>query len=132
MLYWLLIFYIPLKFFSLISCIYGDVNIASERQRNLGVYSTLTAFDQKPIQQSERSQLFGSICLLLNYSEHCRLEASAREQSQVLALLNWSQGGIFIMPHLLWQEVSVFPVSSEGPFHSVASYDTYGNVEDLF
>jgi hypothetical protein len=27
---------------------------------------------------------------------------------------------------------SVFPVSSEGPLHFVASYDTQGNVEDLF
>jgi hypothetical protein len=27
---------------------------------------------------------------------------------------------------------SVFPVSSEGPPHSVASYDTRGDVEDLF
>jgi hypothetical protein len=34
--------------------------------------------------------------------------------------------------HLLWYETSVFPVSSEGPPHSVASYDTQGDVEDLF
>jgi hypothetical protein len=36
------------------------------------------------------------------------------------------------VPHLLWQGNSVFPVSSEGPPHSVASYDTRGGVEDLF
>jgi hypothetical protein len=34
------------------------------------------------------------------------------------------------VPHLLWHGVSVFPVSSEGPSHSVASYDTQGGVED--
>jgi hypothetical protein len=36
------------------------------------------------------------------------------------------------MPHMLWQGTSVFSVSSEGPPHLVASYDTRGNVEDLF
>jgi hypothetical protein len=36
------------------------------------------------------------------------------------------------MPHLLWHGASVFPVSSEGPPHSVASYDTWRDVEDLF
>jgi hypothetical protein len=41
-------------------------------------------------------------------------------------------GGIFIVPHLLWHGASVFPVSSEGLSHSVASYDTQGDVEDLF
>jgi hypothetical protein len=35
------------------------------------------------------------------------------------ALRAFEQGGIFIVPHLL-----VFPVSSEGPPHSVAYYDT--------
>jgi hypothetical protein len=41
-------------------------------------------------------------------------------------------GGIFIVPHLLWHGTSVFPVSSEGPSHSVASYDPQGDVENLF
>jgi hypothetical protein len=41
------------------------------------------------------------------------------------------QGGIFIVPHLLWHGTSVFPVSSEGPPHSVDSYDARGGVEDL-
>jgi hypothetical protein len=41
-------------------------------------------------------------------------------------------GGIFIVPHLLRHGASVFPVSSEGPPHSVASYDTQGDVENLF
>jgi hypothetical protein len=37
------------------------------------------------------------------------------------ALRASEQGGIFIVPHLLWHGTSVFPVSSEGPPHSVAS-----------
>jgi hypothetical protein len=48
------------------------------------------------------------------------------------ALRAFEQGGIFIMPHLLWHRTSVFPVSSEGPPHLVAFYDTRGDVEDLF
>jgi hypothetical protein len=32
---------------------------------------------------------------------------------------------------LLWHGVSVFPVSSKGQLHSVASYDTQGDVEGL-
>jgi hypothetical protein len=44
----------------------------------------------------------------------------------------FEQGGIFIVPHLLRHGASVFPVSSEGPSHSVASYDTQGDVEKLF
>jgi hypothetical protein len=47
-------------------------------------------------------------------------------------LTAFEQGGIFIVPHMLWQGTSVFPVSSEGPPHSVAFYDTRGDVEDLF
>jgi hypothetical protein len=45
---------------------------------------------------------------------------------------SYEEGGIFIVPHLLWHGASVYPVSSEGPPHSVASYDTQGDVEDLF
>ena len=48
------------------------------------------------------------------------------------ALRAFEQGGIFIVSHLLWHGASVFPVSSEGPLHSVAFYDTQGDVEDLF
>ena len=48
------------------------------------------------------------------------------------ALRAFKQGGIFIVPHLLWHRTSVFPVSSEGPPHFVASYNTRGDVEDLF
>jgi hypothetical protein len=44
----------------------------------------------------------------------------------------FEQGGIFIVQHLLWYGTSVFPVSSEGPPHLVASYDTRGDVADLF
>jgi hypothetical protein len=48
------------------------------------------------------------------------------------ALRAFEQVGIFIVPQLLWHEASVYLVSSEGPPHSVASYDTRGDVEDLF
>jgi hypothetical protein len=44
----------------------------------------------------------------------------------------FEQEGFFIVPHLLWHGASVFLVSSEGPPHSIASYDTQGDVEDLF
>jgi hypothetical protein len=47
------------------------------------------------------------------------------------ALWAFEQGGIFIVPHLLWHGTSVFPVLSERPSHSVASYDTHGDAEDL-
>jgi hypothetical protein len=40
------------------------------------------------------------------------------------ALRVFEQKRNFIVPHLLWHGASVFPVSSEGPPHSVASYDT--------
>jgi hypothetical protein len=60
----------------------------------------------------------------------------ARERLQNLGLCSalraLEQGGIFIVPHLLWHGTSVFPVSSQGPPHSVASYNTRGDVEDLF
>jgi hypothetical protein len=49
--------------------------------------------------------------------------------SQVMA---FEQGGIFIVPHLLLRGDSVFPVSSEGPPHSISSYDSQGDAEDLF
>jgi hypothetical protein len=48
------------------------------------------------------------------------------------ALRAFEQGGIFIVPHLLWHGASVFPVSSEEPPNLVAFYDTQGGVEDLF
>jgi hypothetical protein len=48
------------------------------------------------------------------------------------ALRAFEQGGIFIVPHLLWHWTSVFPVSFEGPPQSVAVNDTLGDVEDLF
>jgi hypothetical protein len=48
------------------------------------------------------------------------------------ALEAFDHGGIFNVLHLLWQRASVFPVSSEGPPHSIASYDSQENAEDLF
>jgi hypothetical protein len=44
----------------------------------------------------------------------------------------FEQGGILIVPHLLWHGPSVFLVSSEVPPHLVAFYDTQGNVEISF
>jgi hypothetical protein len=38
-------------------------------------------------------------------------------------------GRDFIVPHLLWQGTSIFPVSSEGPPHSVAFYDMHEDAE---
>jgi hypothetical protein len=67
--------------------LYGDVTFTGEGLQNLGLCSTLRAFEQ---------------------------------------------GGIFIVPHLLWHWTSVFPVSSEGPRHSVVSYDTRGGADDQF
>jgi hypothetical protein len=45
------------------------------------------------------------------------------------ALWTFEQGGIFIVSHLPWHGASVFPVSSEGPPHSVAlgMWRTYSN-----
>jgi hypothetical protein len=43
-----------------------------------------------------------------------------------LALRAFEQGGILIVPHPMLHGASVFPVLSEGPSHSVASYDTRG------
>jgi hypothetical protein len=48
------------------------------------------------------------------------------------ALMAFDQGGIFIVPHLLWHGAFGFPISSEGSPHFVAFYNTQGDVEDLF
>ena len=48
------------------------------------------------------------------------------------ALRAFEQGVVFIVLHLLWHGALVFTVSSEGPSHLVAFYDTQGGVEDLF
>jgi hypothetical protein len=48
------------------------------------------------------------------------------------ALKTFEQGGMFIMPYLLWHGVSVFPVLFEGPPHSITLYDMQGESEDLF
>jgi hypothetical protein len=53
-----------------------------------------------------------------------------------LGLFSALRAGIFIVPHLLWNGVSVFPASSEGKSQLVASYETQFFVqeddEDLF
>jgi hypothetical protein len=61
---------------------------------------------------------------------HCR--EGLQNLSLCSALRAFEQGGIFIVPHLLWHGASIFPVSSEGPPHLVAFYDTRGDAEDLF
>jgi hypothetical protein len=53
---------------------------------------------------------------------HCQWRAANLGLCSVLRA--FEQGGIFIVPHLLWHGTSFFPVSSEGPPHLVASYDT--------
>jgi hypothetical protein len=60
----------------------------------------------------------------------------AREELQhlglCLALRVFEQGGIFIVPHLLWHGTSVFLVSSEWLPHLVASYHKQRDVDDLY
>ena len=47
------------------------------------------------------------------------------------ALRAFEQGGIFIVPHLLWHGPRSFRSHTKDRPHSVASYDTQGDVEDL-
>jgi hypothetical protein len=61
---------------------------------------------------------------LLNFSliwrlHHCRWRG-LQNLGLCLALGAFEQGRVFIVPHLLWQGASIFPVSSEGPPHFVA------------
>jgi hypothetical protein len=63
---------------------------------------------------------------LLWKRHHCRWRA-AKFRPMLGAQGLWE-----VVPHLLWHGVLVFPVSSEGPPHSVASHDTHGDAEDLF
>jgi hypothetical protein len=48
------------------------------------------------------------------------------------AVRAFEQGVIFIVPHLLWHGTSFFLVPSEWLTQPVASYDTLGDVKDLF
>jgi hypothetical protein len=57
---------------------------------------------------------------------HCRRRAAK------FGLRAFEQGVLSIVSHLLWNGTSVFPVSSEGLPHLIASYDTQGEAEDLF
>jgi hypothetical protein len=43
----------------------------------------------------------------------------------------FEQGGIFIVPHLLWHGASVFPFSAERLPHLITSYDLQGDMENL-
>ena len=73
--------------------------------------------------------------LLKNISLIWRRHHNTGEGLQNLSLYSalraFKQGGVFIVPHL-WHGTSVFPVSSEGPPHLVAFYNTRGDVEGLF
>jgi hypothetical protein len=48
------------------------------------------------------------------------------------ALRAFKQGGIFMVQNLLCYGILVFPVSSNGLPHSIASYESQGNTKDLF
>jgi hypothetical protein len=68
---------------------------------------------------------------LKNFSPIWRRHHYRRRAAKFKPMLG-AHVGIFIVPHLLWHWTSVFPVSSEGPPHSVVSYDSHGDAEDLF
>jgi hypothetical protein len=57
------------------------------------------------------------------YVETSPLPVKLQNLGLCSALRAFEQGGILIVPHLLWHE---------GPPHSVASYETQEGVEDLF
>jgi hypothetical protein len=83
-----------------------------------------------------------SQCHIYFFTSHLRIVhiygdvITAGEGLQNLGLCSafrtYEQGGIFIVPHLLLHGTLVSPVSSEGPLHLVASYDTPVDAEDLF
>jgi hypothetical protein len=60
----------------------------------------------------------------------------AGERLQDLGLCSvlraFEQEGISIVTHLSWHGASAFPVSSEGPPHLVASYNTWVDADYLF
>ena len=97
------------------------------------VYYTFKYFDSsKPIRR-----LF--VCLLFYvslknfhlYGDVTTVSEGLQNLSLCSVLRAFEQGEIFIVSHLLRRGTLVFPVSSEGPPHSVVSYDTLGDVEDL-
>ena len=57
---------------------------------------------------------------LISRRHHCRWRAV--NLGLYLALRVFEHGGIFLVPHLLWHEASVFPVSFEWPPHLITSY----------
>jgi hypothetical protein len=60
---------------------------------------------------------------------HCRWRAI--NLGLCSALRAFQQGGVFIVPHLLWHWVSVFPVSSDGPLRLNAAYEWQGDAEEM-
>jgi hypothetical protein len=140
---------------------YGDVTIADEGLQKLSLWSAHRIPEQEGIfivphkrhiwRTAPFRRLLGHTkgcggCILTrildwliihgfkNFSliwrrHHCRWRA--KNLGLCSALKAFEQGGIFVVPHLLCNGTSVFPVSSEGPPHSVAFYDTQGDVEDL-
>jgi hypothetical protein len=67
---------------------------------------------------------------LIRRGQHYRWRAA--KFRLISALRAIEQRRIIIMPHLLWLRASGFPVLSKGLPHSIASYNTQGDVEDLF
>jgi hypothetical protein len=76
--------------------------------------------------------LFSVLCPAQEYFTYHYQWRAAKFRPPMLSAQGLWAGGIFIVPHLLWHGASVFPVSSEGPPHSIASFDSQGDAEDLF
>jgi hypothetical protein len=71
---------------ALVSEVWRTLPFRRERTRTI---ASARSAEQRPVPvQQRRTLAIVRMCSLLNYSEHCRLEASAREQSRVPALLN--------------------------------------------
>jgi hypothetical protein len=64
------------------------------------------------------------------WRHHCRWKA-AKFRPMLGAQGHWAGRDLYCAKPVVTRDLG-FPVSSEGPPHSVASYDTQGDVEDLF
>jgi hypothetical protein len=72
--------------------------------------------------------VISTVSAMLNSSKQCFRYVSVTFQENFSEIFSWG----FILPHLKWHGTSAFLVSSEGPPHSAAFYNTRGDVEDLF
>jgi hypothetical protein len=141
---WLIIYCFTSR--SRIFHLYGDVTIIGEALQNLGLWSTLRALEQGGIFIVPQLLWHGASVFPVSSEGPPDSIASSDilcgdvtiigEALQNLGLCSTlralKQGGIFIVPQLLWHRTSVFPVSSEGPSDSIASSDILWDVEDLF